>query len=162
MGKFLRRFKPYSWDVAVDFKDPCDVNSKAKGKFKESVKECADDVISFKTSIYANHGLKSGKFYAVDKVCLYDKFEKQTNYHKQKIDEKFKDWKRLEVTFRLKGKFIDFIENENFKECVEVMDEIADKLTGEFPFGVYLGKFNEQIAYFMDMRKRLNLSKTIF
>ena len=57
---------------------------------------------------------------------------------------------------------MDFIENENFKECVEVMDEIADKLTGEFPFGVYLGKFNEQIAYFRDMRKRLNLSKTIF
>ena len=162
LGKFLRRFKPYSWDVAVDFKDRGDVNSKAKGKFKESVKECADDVISFKTSIYANHGLKSGKFYAVDKICFYDKFEKQTNYHKQKIDEKFKDWKRLDVTFRLKGKFMDFIENENFKECVEVMDEIADKLTGEFPFGVYLGKFNEQIAYFKDMRKRLNLSKTIF
>ena len=57
---------------------------------------------------------------------------------------------------------MDFIENENFKECIEVMDEIVDKLTGEFPFGVYLGKFNEQIAYFKDMRKRLNLSKTIF
>ena len=92
LGKFLRRFKPYSWDVAVDFKDRGDVNSKAKGKFKEAVKEQANDVISFKTSIYANRGLKSGKFYTVDKVCLYDKFEKQTNYHKQKIDEKFKGW----------------------------------------------------------------------
>lgn len=162
LGKFLRRFKPYSWDIAVDFKDQESISYKSKARFKEAVEDYGEDVISYKTSLYANRGIKGGKFYAIDKILLYDKYNKQVNYHKQKINEQFKGWKRLEITFKLKGKFIDFIENESFKECIEVMDDIAGRLSDEFPFGVCLDKFNEQTAYFKDMRRRLNLAKTIY
>ena len=93
---------------------------------------------------------------------LYDKFSKQTLYHKQKIDDKFKDWRRLELTFKLKSKFLSFIKNENYMECVEVLDEIVNKLTGDYPFGVNIDTFREQITFFKDMRRRINLKRTIF
>lgn len=84
LGKFLRRFKPYSWDIAVDFKDEETIGYKSKTRFKEAVKDYGEDVISYKTSLYANRGLKNGKFYSVDKILLYDKYNKQVNYHKQR------------------------------------------------------------------------------
>lgn len=161
LGKFLRRFKAYSFDLASDFDSNEEVGYKFKDEFKEATSNFTDGkAISIKTSLYANNC--KGKFYGLDRVLLYDKFEKQTNYHKQKIDPKFKGWKRLELTFKLNKKFLDSVENESYKECVEVMDEIISKFSDDYPFGVNLNKFYEQIAFFKDMRKRVNLSRTIF
>ncbi|MBN7287567.1 hypothetical protein IYN87_01400 [Campylobacter curvus] len=161
LGKFLRRFKPFSLDLAHDFESDEKVDYKFKEAFKDAVKEQADGVIVYKSSIYAN-SCKSDKYYGLNKILLYDKFEKQTNYHRQKIDEKFKNWKRLELTFKLNKKFLNFIENKSYMECVEVLDEIVYKLTSDFPFGVAIDRFKEQIAFFKDMRRRVNLKRTIF
>lgn len=162
LGKFLRRFKPFSFDLAADFEKGEKVSYAFKNQFKDAVTEQADGgIIAYKSSIYAN-ACKGDKYYGLNKILLYDKFSKQTLYHKQKIDNKFKDWRRLELTFKLKSKFLSFIKNENYMECVEVLDEIVNKLTGDYPFGVNIDTFREQITFFKDMRRRINLKRTIF
>ena len=147
LGKFLRRFKPFSFDLAADFEKGEKVSYAFKNQFKDAVTEQADGgIIAYKSSIYAN-ACKGDKYYGLNKILLYDKF---------------KDWRRLELTFKLKSKFLSFIKNENYMECVEVLDEIVNKLTGDYPFGVNIDTFREQIAFFKDMRRRINLKRTIF
>ncbi|AQW82875.1 hypothetical protein [Campylobacter pinnipediorum] len=161
LGKFLRRFKTYSYDFAADFKGGGEISYKMKEFFKKATEKYTDgNVTSKSTSLYANNC--DDKFYGLSRILLYDKYKKQTNYHKQKIDNSFDGWQRLELTFKLNKKFLDEVENKSYQESIAVMDEIISNISDDFPFGVDLAKLNEQIAFFKDMRKRLSLKRMIF
>ena len=159
LSKFLRRFKPYEWDIAHDFK--CDEHAGASSKewLKKRLDRFGDKFISYKSTIYANACYE--RFYGLKKICFYDKFEKQTNYHHQKLDESLSGWHRLELTFKLKDKFIDHAEYDRLAEYVAVMDEMINRITGNaYPYGVDIGVLGEQVEFIKDNRRHLSFTKS--
>ncbi|QCD44433.1 hypothetical protein [Campylobacter mucosalis] len=160
LGKFLRRFKTYTIDYAVDFKCDTQAGSSMKKFFANRLKRYSNNIISCKTTLYANE-CRSGRFYGLAKVCFYDKYEKQTAYHKQNLDESLKGWHRLELTFTLKSKFLNKIENQSYMEYVAVMDDIANLISdGACPFGVGIDVLMEQVNFFKDNRRALSFTKS--
>lgn len=159
LSKFLRRFKPYEWDIAHDFKCDEHAGSSSKEWLKKRLDRFGDKFISYKSTIYANACYE--RFYGLKKICFYDKFEKQTNYHHQKLDESLRGWHRLELTFKLKDKFIDHAEYDRLAEYVAVMDEMINRLTGNaYPYGVDIGVLGEQVAFIKDNRRHLSFTKS--
>ncbi|MGP1579425.1 MAG: hypothetical protein ACTTH5_00135 [Wolinella sp.] len=158
LSKFLRRFKAYEYDIAHDFMSKKRAEASNKEWFSKCLKRFSQKFISYKSTLYANEC--NQRFYGLSKICFYDKYQKQTQYHKQKIDPKNQDWHRVELTFRLNEKFLDAVENKTLMECVYVLDEIANKLTdGEYPFGVDITTLNNQIDFFKDNRRALSFAK---
>ena len=159
LSKFLRRFKPYEFDIAHDFKCDEQAGSSSKEWFAKRFTRFGGKFISYKTTIYENECYE--RFYGLKKICFYDKFEKQTNYHHQKLDESLKGWHRLELTFKLKDKFIDHAEYDRLAEYVAVMDEMINRLTGNaYPYGVDIGVLGEQVAFIKDNRRHLSFTKS--
>ncbi|MGP1484865.1 MAG: hypothetical protein ACTTJC_02000 [Campylobacter sp.] len=159
LSKFVRRFKTYEFDVAKDFKSDVKAGFKNKEWFQRRVRRFGTDCISCNTTLYANKCQE--RFFGLQKICFYDKFGKQTKYHKQHLDEEFKDWHRVELTFRLKKKFLDRIENDRIMDYVAIMDEITNNLTdGAFPFGVDIEVLQAQTAFLKDNRRALFFTKS--
>lgn len=159
LSKFLRRYKSYEWDLAVDFKSDTKAGAGAKEWFKQRVKRFSNKIISYKSTLYANDCREL--FYGLKKICFYDKYEKQKEYHKQKLDESLKGWHRLELTFRLNSKFIEHIQNESLIEYIQVLDEIANRLSDNaYPLGVDLRFLGKQVNFLKDNRRALSFTKS--
>lgn len=160
LGKFLKRFKTYQFDLANDFKSDNQAGAKMKRFFKERLKRYSNNFMSYKTTLYANY-CRTGRFYGLNKVCFYDKYKKESEHHNLKLDDSLKGWHRLELTFTLKSKFIDKIENKDFMDYVYVMDDIANLISeGACPFGVNIDILKEQVNFFKDNRRALSFTKS--
>ncbi|HEC1753573.1 TPA: hypothetical protein R1706_001470 [Campylobacter lari] len=119
LSKMVKRFKAYSFDIACDF---CDESASMR-KYEEHLHELSLNkkikgvMVFYKKSLYVN-GVHS-KFFDLDRILIYDKYEKQTSYHKEKIKEEFKDWKRLELTFKLNYKFLKYIQHKHIHDALD-------------------------------------------
>lgn len=155
LAKFIRRFKTYSFDMALDFDSHTNIDYKLKDWFGEQSKKWSGgSVISIGKSLYANHILQDSTFYNLSRILLYDKYHKQKFYHKEKIPDRFKDWKRLELTFKLKGKFLKEIENENINQAIDVMNDIARSIGSVGLFGANIKVLSVQVQMLLDLRHR--------
>lgn len=118
LSKMIKRFKVYSVDISSDFNLNKHTNENYKNEFLELLKKLktAGSFNAVYNSLYIN-AVKS-RYYNLERILLYDKFDKQTNYHKEKINANFKDWKRIELSFKIKGKFLEHIENAEVESAL--------------------------------------------
>lgn len=155
LAKFIRRFKTYSFDMALDFNSEKSIDYKLKDWFGEhSKKWSGGSIISIGKSLYANNISNSSKFYNLSKILLYDKYYKQKFYHKEKIPDEFVEWKRLELTFHLKKKFLEEVENESINEAIEVLNDIAKAIGAVGLFGGEMNMLAKQIQMLLDLRHK--------
>ncbi|AJC94129.1 hypothetical protein FVD15_03490 [Campylobacter volucris] len=128
LSKMVKRFKAYSFDIACDF---CDENTSVR-KYESilykisSEKEFNGEMIFYKKSLYINR--VHSKFFNLDRILIYDKYEKQTSYHKEKIKEEFKGWKRLELTFKLNDKFLKYIQHKHIHDALDFIYDFIQLL----------------------------------
>jgi len=132
MSKFLKRktFKLHSVDIAIDTTDPQAINEANQATFRDNLMPVSKHgVIREGSTYYLNNIEDHG---AMSRIAYYDKYQKQTQYHKQGgISNDLRAWKRLEVTLTFdvtqsKPKnFTDYIESYDFIEDLERVDEVA-------------------------------------
>ena len=161
LSQFMRRFKAYSFDLAMDFNMEKEVNYGLKEWFgAHSAKWSGGRVISVGKSLYANRILDSSEYYGLDRILLYDKYYKQKVYHKEKIPERFRHWKRLEVSFILKAKFLDCVENESINEAIDVIIDIA-RAIGAIGLMGNIDTLSIQLQKLLDRRRKVDFSAWI-
>lgn len=128
LSKMVKRFKAYSFDIACDF---CDESASMR-KYEEHLHELSlnkkikGEMIFYKKSLYINR--VRSKFFNLDRILIYDKYEKQTSYHKEKIKEEFKGWKRLELTFKLNDKFLKYIQHKHIHDALDFIYDFIQLL----------------------------------
>lgn len=139
ISKFLKRkaFKVYSMDVAIDTKDPKDVNYRRKKEHGKTAKQLKkNSVVSHGSSLYIN----KPKGDNIGRVLYYDKFSKEVKYHKKRLSPSLKEWKRLEITFALniyqKASRRGFIEYVNSTQFLDAMAE-AQTITKQYRIKSY-------------------------
>ncbi|EAH9342057.1 hypothetical protein D4O97_03060 [Campylobacter jejuni] len=122
LSKMIKRFKAYSVDIACDFDDDLAVSKPREFKHQErfSKLKIFGDFHTYKTSTYINN--PQSKYYKLERILLYDKYEKQKYYHKENIKREFVRWKRLELTLKIKDKFLDRIEND-INDALDLMQD---------------------------------------
>ncbi|AAW35744.1 hypothetical protein CJE1425 [Campylobacter jejuni RM1221] len=122
LSKMIKRFKAYSVDIACDFDDDLAVSKPREFKHQErfSKLKIFGDFHTYKTSMYINN--PQSKYYKLERILLYDKYEKQKHYHKENIKREFVRWKRLELTLKIKDKFLDRIEND-INDALDLMQD---------------------------------------
>jgi len=127
-SRMLKRKTHKLHDIAFskDYQDKLEVNYGRKTSFKEQLKVYGKDCISTGSSLYCNNIYNK----SISKVLMYDKYKKQTTYHKQEIEIMAKDWKRLEMTVKPSKKmnFIEFINSGEFIDALETFDRMAEDL----------------------------------
>ncbi|TLD80148.1 hypothetical protein LS68_007990 [Helicobacter sp. MIT 05-5293] len=152
---FVRRFKTYSFDLAYDFDEPKSVDYKLKDWFGiQSHKWSGGNIISVGKSLYGNHIIERSRYFNLSRILLYDKYHKQKHYHKERIPDRFAQWKRLELTFELKGKFLQSIENESINEAISVLDDMAKSIGAVGLIGINIELLAKQCQMLMDLRHR--------
>lgn len=128
ISRILKRktFKIHDIAFSKDYRDKLEVNHGRKNTFKEQLKEHGKDCISTGSSLYCNNIYDK----SINKILMYDKYKKQTVYHKQEIGTMPKDWKRLEMTVKPSKKmsFLEFINSEEFAGALETFDQMAEDL----------------------------------
>ncbi|MBZ7938623.1 hypothetical protein H2277_02275 [Campylobacter sp. W0014] len=134
LSKMIKRFKAYSVDIACDFDDNLAVSKAREYEHANRFKKLKIDgeIHAYKTSIYVNS--PKSKYYNLKRVLIYDKYEKQTYYHKEKLKPEFTRWKRLELRFRLKNKFLDCIESD-VNEAFDFMQDYL-RMIGIWHFNI--------------------------
>lgn len=154
---FLKRFKIYSLDLSADFKDEKNIKD-FKNAFELAIKDNSK-IKQYKDSLYANNdgSLNEGLY----KVILYDKFNKQSNFHKEKIHPDYKHWKRLEISIILKKKFWNFIDDEvvgikySLNDSIDILTSIARSLGLANLSGLNLAMLSSQIKLLNDLRLKI-------
>lgn len=159
LGSFLKRFKADLVDYATDYLTKNKAGASFKEKFRKRIKKFGTQIISYKKTLYAN--LTYSRFYGLKKICYYDKYDKQKNYHKQEIGENFKDWHRLEVTLKIGKKLREFFYFVGDYEIGLLLGQLVSRLE-EKDFLIKADFLKEQIDFFKDNRKKLSLKKLIF
>ena len=104
--------------------------------------------------MYANKIIDSSKYFNLNRILLYDKYHKQKYYHKERIPDKFINWKRLELTFNLHSKFLNQVENESINEAIEVLNDIARSIGATALFGGNIEILSKQVQMLLDLRHR--------
>ena len=113
-------------------------------------------IISVGKSLYANNILDSTRYYNLSRILLYDKYYKQKHYHKERIPDRFQKWKRLELTFNLRAKFLDQIENESINEAIEVLNDMARSIGAIGLIGVDIDMLCKQCQLLKDLRHKVS------
>ncbi|TLD97649.1 hypothetical protein LS71_002605 [Helicobacter jaachi] len=155
LAKFLRRFKTYSFDLAMDFESAQEVSYKAKEWLSSKLLKWSNGkIISVGKSLYANHILDSSKYFKLNKILLYDKFHKQRFYHKENIPPELSQWRRLELTFNIKSKFTALIENEGINEAIDVINDIGRAIGACSLVGCNINILSKQVRMLLDLRHK--------
>lgn len=147
---FLSKYNIWDMDLAVDIlsKD----KSSDKRKFKNAVKGISSDdskIYTQYSTTYANSCV--GK---VEKVLIYDKYIKESIYHKQRLCKALKNWKRIELRVRFRKRFSK-ITGDEILRYKDMLDDIARNYSDFVLFGVYEKTLNAQIAYLKDGRRKI-------
>lgn len=157
LAQFVRRFKTYSFDLAYDFDSERNIDYKLKEWLGSNTKQWSGGkVISVGKSLYANHILESSRYYNLGRILLYDKYYKQKHYHKEKIPDEFQKWKRLELTFNLRAKFLEQIENESINEAIAVLNDMARSIGAIGLIGVDIDMLCKQCRLLKDLRHKVS------
>ncbi|PAF49271.1 hypothetical protein BKH41_03640 [Helicobacter sp. 12S02232-10] len=154
---FLKRYKVHSIDLAVDFDWERSVNNTNRPLFQEATKPYQTEGI--KPNI-RNEG--SGMYLnnpnpdtGLLKILLYDKYKKQTEYHKEAIKEELKNWKRLEITIKTKTRFFDWIEKDGANAGIDIINDITQRLGARGVMGVSVEMLSLQIQKLKDLRRSI-------
>lgn len=147
---FLSKYNIWDMDLAVDIlsKD----KSSDKSKFKNAVKGISNNdskICTQYSTTYANSCV--GK---VEKVLIYDKYIKESIYHKQRLCKALENWKRIELRVRFRKRFSK-ITKEEILHYKDMLDDIARNYSDFVLFGVYEKTLNAQIAYLKDGRRKI-------
>lgn len=157
LAQFVRRFKTYSFDLAYDFDSERNIDYKLKEWLGTNTKQWSGgQIISVGKSLYANNILDSTRYYNLSRILLYDKYYKQKHYHKEKIPDEFQKWKRLELTFNLRAKFLDQIENESINEAIAVLNDMARSIGAIGLIGVDIDMLCKQCQLLKDLRHKVS------
>lgn len=157
LAQFVRRFKTYSFDLAYDFDSERNIDYKLKEWLGTNTKQWSGgQIISVGKSLYANNILDSTHYYNLSRILLYDKYYKQKHYHKEKIPDEFQKWKRLELTFNLRAKFLDQIENESINEAIAVLNDMARSIGAIGLIGVDIDMLCKQCQLLKDLRHKVS------
>lgn len=157
LAKFVRRFKTYSFDLAYDFDSERNIDYNLKEWLGDNTKQWSGGkIISVGKSLYANNILDSTRYYNLSRILLYDKYYKQKHYHKERIPDRFQKWKRLELTFNLRAKFLDQIENESINEAIEVLNDMARSIGAIGLIGVDIDMLCKQCQLLKDLRHKVS------
>lgn len=157
LAQFVRRFKTYSFDLAYDFDSERNIDYKLKEWLGTNTKQWSGgQIISVGKSLYANNILDSTRYYGLSRILLYDKYHKQKHYHKEKIPDEFQKWKRLELTFNLRAKFLDQIENESINEAIAVLNDMARSIGAIGLIGVDIDMLCRQCQLLKDLRHKVS------
>ncbi|ALV24580.1 hypothetical protein CIG2463D_1007 [Campylobacter iguaniorum] len=148
---FLDRFNFTYYDLSKDFLSDDDVCN-SKEMFKKSVADINDGEIwtENKTTHYAND-LKDKN---IKKVFIYDKYIKESVYHKQRLSPKLQRWKRIEMRVIVKQRWSKYNKSEIWKYN-DILDQIAGHYSQLAMFGIDTKMLKSQLAYFDDGRRTL-------
>lgn len=148
---FLRKFNIWEMDYAVDIISGDEINNSGKDKFRDAVKcvSVDDTVFCEKTTIYVNNCKGD-----IKRVLIYDKFLKESTYHKQRLSRVLSGWRRIEMRVNVRKRFSK-IESEEIDYYTSILDEIARKYNHLVLFGVVHNTLNSQLNYFKDGRRRI-------
>lgn len=152
LRSFLKRFNLWAVDLAKDFVSSESINSAGKEKFKEAVSKVSLDdkkVFCEKSTIYANFCKEP-----IKKVLIYDKYLKESVYHKQGLKEPLREWKRVEMRLSIKKRFSK-LEKSFFEPFNELLDDIAREYNWVILFGTKTEALDAQLSYFRDGRRRI-------
>lgn len=156
LAQFVRRFKTYSFDLAYDFDSEKNIDYSLKEWLGDNTKQWSGgQIISIGKSLYANCILDSTRYYNLSRILLYDKFYKQKHYHKEKIPQKYEHWKRLELTFNLKAKFLEQVENESINEALDVLNDMARSIGAVGLMGADIEILSSQLQLLKDLRRNI-------
>ena len=153
LGLFLRRFKLYSLDLAFDFLGDRKITPKELDFFKNSAKDYIDgdgDARSVASTLYLN---TLAPYFKADKLLWYDKFSKQTLFHKENIPDSFKNWQRLEIRLRVKNKFFKWFDEGGLDDGLDILSRVAKNLKACSFVGVGVEVLGAQLAGIFDLRK---------
>lgn len=149
---FLKRFNAWWVDIAKDIK--ADDESLRKDKFKEALGNISKDALIVQCgdrangiTLYANNCIGS-----IEKVLIYDKFSKETKYHKQALLEPLRKWRRIEMRINLRKRFskVGASEIEHYNA---LLDDIAIKYSWRVLWGTSTDTLDKQLVYFADGRR---------
>ncbi len=108
--KFINRFKVSDIDICIDGLSDIPINDKNIDRyyyiFRDYINSFSDALIE-RTSFYINvptNPSKDTDYFK--KILLYDKYIKESR--NKKVEDKYINWKRLEVTLNVKCKFKGF------------------------------------------------------
>ncbi|PAF46567.1 hypothetical protein BKH46_07380 [Helicobacter sp. 12S02634-8] len=158
LKKFLKRYKVHSLDLAVDFDWDKSVNNANRPLFETATRnyqqeEIKPNIRNEGSSLYLNNPDPST---GLLRILLYDKYKKQTLYHKEQIKPELKDWKRLEITIKTKARFFDWIERDGSNDGVAILNDITQKLGGRGIMGVSVEMMGKQIQKLNDLRRAID------
>ncbi|QKF64521.1 hypothetical protein [Campylobacter corcagiensis] len=149
---FLKRFNTWWVDIAKDIK--ADDESLKKEKFKDVLKNISKDdtIIQCGDSkngitLYANNCIGD-----IKKVLIYDKFSKESIYHKQALLAPLKKWRRIEMRVNLKKRFSKVSKGE-IDYYNTLLDDIALRYSWRVLWGTPTHTLDKQMAYFADGRR---------
>lgn len=151
LREFLKRFNVWSYDVAVDVMSDEKINNSGKDKFSKALGDICDDkkVYCHKTTIYAN-SCKGD----IEKVLIYDKFTKETTYHKQRLDQALTGWRRIEMRVSARKRFSK-IRPDEIMAYKEILDDVAREYNWQILWGVDSKTLDMQIAFLKDGRRKI-------
>lgn len=156
LAQFVRRFKTYSFDLAYDFDSERNIDYTLKEWLGSNTKQWSGgQIISVGKSLYANRIVDSKRYYNLSRILFYDKFYKQKHYHKEKIPQKYEHWKRLELTFNLKAKFLEQVENESINEALDVLNDMARSIGAVGLMGADMEILSLQLQLLKDLRRNI-------
>lgn len=151
---FLKRFKLHTLDMASDFD--------FKGRLRELLRQNAK-IMKYALSnsrarnegdsIYINETIaKDG----LKRILLYDKFKKQTFYHKENINPHFMHWKRCEVTLEIRERFFKWVENDGLNSGIDLLNDMALCLGVRDIIGLDVWVLSKQIQKLKDLRRAID------
>ncbi|PAF46308.1 hypothetical protein BKH41_09365 [Helicobacter sp. 12S02232-10] len=155
---FLRRYKVHSMDLAVDFDWDKEINHTNKHVFEQATKPYQQEnqkpsIYNEGTSLYLNNpDPKNG----LAKIIIYDKYKKQTYYHKENIKPELKNWKRLEITIKTKARFFAWIEKDGANEGIEILNDITQRIGARGVMGASVDVLSKQIRKLKDLRRAIS------
>ncbi|PAF52973.1 hypothetical protein BKH42_08510 [Helicobacter sp. 13S00482-2] len=150
---FLKRFKVYSIDLAGDFNWNHSVNNANKALLAKAVEKYIQgdgNIRNEGSSLYVN-ATKTN--HHLCKILLYDKYKKQTEYHKENIHPHLREWKRLEITLGIKKRFFKWIEDDEVNDGISLLNDITLKLGGRGIIGLSVEVLSKQIQKLKDLRR---------
>lgn len=147
---FLKRFNTRWVDIAKDV--IAEKERLKKDDFKMACKNINKGSIiqvgnaQNGVTLYANNCVGD-----IKKVLIYDKFSKESIYHKLKLDKHLNRWRRVEMRIEINRKFSK-VKKEEIKEYSLILDDIVNFYSC-VPFGISEETLNKQLNYFEDGRK---------
>lgn len=151
---FIKRFKIINCDVALDYKVKKYSIMTIRNAFLKNCEKNlgSKDIYHFENTVYANNC----NIHNISKIKNYDKYKKETEYHKKKLPLDFFGWSRLETTININNKLKKITNLKLFKNPLFFMAKLIRSITrSEKTWGINQIFFKKQLRYLFDNRYSL-------